>query len=100
MLAIRSFKRAARCFSSAAEEKMAVALRQELSATHVKVDDISGGCGSMYKIEVASPTFEGKNVVAQHRLVNQVLKEEIAGMHGLTLKTYTPAQYDRLSKIV
>ncbi|KDO20676.1 hypothetical protein SPRG_13428 [Saprolegnia parasitica CBS 223.65] len=88
----------ARGLSTTAEEKMATSLRQALSATHVKVDDISGGCGSMYKIEVASPTFEGKNRVAQHRLVNEVLKEEIGGMHGLTLKTYTPAQFEQLPK--
>lgn len=72
----------------------------------------------MYNMEVESPLFRGKTLVAQHRMVNevrlrfftpnpqgstqsvlidrsshpsfslrQVLAEEIAEMHGLSLKT-------------
>jgi stress-induced morphogen len=42
-----------------------------------------GGCGSMYAIDIASASFEGKSIVKQHRLINDLLKEEIKGMHGL-----------------
>ncbi|OQS05078.1 hypothetical protein THRCLA_20722 [Thraustotheca clavata] len=89
---------AVRRLSTSAEAKMTAALKEALNATHVKVDDISGGCGSMYKIEVASLSFEGKNRVMQHRMVNEILKEDIVGMHGLTLKTFTPAQFEQISK--
>lgn len=41
----------------------------------------------MYKIEVESPLFRGKSLVAQHRMVKDALKKEIADMHGLTLQT-------------
>lgn len=51
------------------------------------MQDISGGCGSMYAIDVVSATFEGMSVVKQHRLVNRVLEEEIKGWHGVQLKT-------------
>jgi len=61
-----------RAFATTAEDTMKNTLISALKATHVKVDDISGGCGSMYQIEVVSPEFEGKNRVAQHRLVNAV----------------------------
>ncbi|KAF7721054.1 hypothetical protein EC973_005519 [Apophysomyces ossiformis] len=47
----------------------------------------AGGCGSMYAIDIASKAFEGTSIVKQHRMVNEVLKEEIKGMHGLQLKT-------------
>ncbi|CAK4617037.1 hypothetical protein LEN26_014697 [Aphanomyces euteiches] len=82
-----------RAFATTAEESMRASLLKALDATHVEVNDISGGCGSMYKIEVVSAAFEGKTRVAQHRMVNEVIKEEIGGMHGLTLKTLTPAQF-------
>lgn len=45
----------------------------------------------MYRIHVESPDFANKNLVAQQRMVNSVLKEEIANMHGLTLSTKVPA---------
>ena len=41
----------------------------------------------MFKIHVESPQFDGKGLVAQQRMVNTVLKAEIANMHGLTLST-------------
>ena len=46
-----------RAFSSSAVEDMAAKLEQELAATDVLVEDISGGCGSMYKLEVTSAMF-------------------------------------------
>jgi stress-induced morphogen len=52
-----------------------------------QVQDISGGCGSMYAIAIESAKFKGLSVIKQHKLVNQVLKEEIAGWHGVQLRT-------------
>lgn len=37
----------------------------------------------MYAIDIASASFEGKSIVKQHRLINDLLKEEIKEMHGL-----------------
>jgi stress-induced morphogen len=52
-----------------------------------QVQDISGGCGSMYALDIESPKFKGLTVIKQHKLVNQVLKEEIAQWHGVQLRT-------------
>jgi stress-induced morphogen len=52
-----------------------------------QVHDVSGGCGSMYAIEIASQRFKGLNMMKQHRMVNEVLAEEIRGWHGVQLKT-------------
>jgi len=41
----------------------------------------------MYAIEIESGKFAGLTVIKQHKLVNQVLKEEIAGWHGVQLRT-------------
>lgn len=57
----------------------------------VTVVDASGGCGSFYNITVASPVFAGKSLIQQHRIVNEVLKEEIKEIHGFTLSTATEA---------
>jgi stress-induced morphogen len=43
--------------------------------------------GSFFQIEVTSSRFKGLSTVQQHRLVNEILKEEIAKVHGVTLKT-------------
>jgi stress-induced morphogen len=41
----------------------------------------------MYAIEIASRSFKGLPVVKQHRLVQEVLSEEIKGWHGVQLRT-------------
>jgi stress-induced morphogen len=65
-------------------------LMKELQCTSLEVQDISGGCGSMYGIDVVSERFRGLNMLKQQRLVNQVLGEEIKGWHGVQLKTRAP----------
>ncbi|KAI7861453.1 bola protein [Spinellus fusiger] len=62
-------------------------LMASLSPHKLRVSDVSGGCGSMYAIDIASKAFEGVSMVKQHRMVNKVLAEDIKGMHGLQLKT-------------
>ena len=37
----------------------------------------------MYAIDISSKSFEGTSIVKQHRMVNQILKDEIKEMHGL-----------------
>ena len=75
------------------ETQIETKLRDIVAATHVEVEDISGGCGSMYKIFVVSPEFEGLALVKQHRLVQKAIAGEIADMHGLTLKTQTAKKF-------
>eukprot|EP00796_Vickermania_ingenoplastis_P003861 gene3862-2739_t len=58
-----------------------------LQPTAVSVLDTSAGCGSFFKIRVVSPVFSGKPLIQQHRLVNEVLKDEIRIIHGFTLET-------------
>ncbi|KAH8704567.1 bola protein [Phaeosphaeriaceae sp. PMI808] len=62
-------------------------IKATLEPVKLEVRDVSGGCGSMYAIEVESPKFRGLTVVKQHKLVNQVLKEEISQWHGVQLRT-------------
>jgi stress-induced morphogen len=52
-----------------------------------------GGCGTFYAITIASAAFKGIPVVKQHRLVNEVLKKEIEGIHGLQVRIASPAYF-------
>jgi stress-induced morphogen len=61
-----------------------------LQPAELVVRDVSGGCGSMYAIEVASERFRGLGVLAQQRMVNKVLEGEIGGWHGVQVKTRVP----------
>jgi stress-induced morphogen len=44
----------------------------------------------MYAIDIVAKKFEGISMVKQHRMVNDILKEEIKGMHGLQVKQKRP----------
>lgn len=47
----------------------------------------SGGCGSFYAISVEHESFKGLTMIKQHRLVNDLLKDDIKDMHGLQVST-------------
>ena len=47
-----------------------------------------------FKVVVVSDAFEGKPLLARHRLVNETLARELAaGVHALSIAAYTPAQW-------
>ncbi|PBP18858.1 BolA-like protein [Diplocarpon rosae] len=75
---------------NAKERQIWEMLMRELQCTSLEVQDISGGCGSMYGIDVVSERFRGLGMLKQQRLVNEVLAEEIKGWHGVQLKTRAP----------
>ncbi|KAF2751454.1 bola-like protein [Sporormia fimetaria CBS 119925] len=62
-------------------------IRAELDPVKLEVQDISGGCGSMYALEIVSPKFKGLTIVKQHKLVNSILADEIKSWHGVQLRT-------------
>ncbi|KAG1753681.1 bola-like protein [Suillus paluster] len=61
-------------------------LTDKFSPTELAVQDISGGCGDFYAIQIASEAFKGLSTLNQHRLVTRVLKQEIEGIHGLQVR--------------
>jgi stress-induced morphogen len=76
--------------SPATEEQLEYKLKQGLQANHVRVVDTSGGCGTMYQIEVVAEAFRGKSKVQQQQLVTKLLKEDIKTWHGFVMDTRTP----------
>lgn len=60
------------------------------------VEDTAGDSRHFSALVIA-PQFEGKPMVAQHRMVMSLLQEVMAGdaapLHALQLKTYTPESW-------
>lgn len=65
-------------------------LASSLSPSSLEVADISGGCGASYSIQIASAQFRGKTPLAQQRLVNKEIKEELQRIHAVQIKCTTP----------
>ncbi|KIO28577.1 hypothetical protein M407DRAFT_71616 [Tulasnella calospora MUT 4182] len=65
------------------EELIREKLQNRFSPSKLDVQDVSGGCGTFYAISIASSAFKGLTMVKQHQLVQQELKKEIEGIHGL-----------------
>lgn len=64
--------------------------KSELHAGHRN----SPGTGeSHFRILVVSDAFSGKSRIERHRLVNELLKDELAGgVHALALSTAAPGE--------
>jgi stress-induced morphogen len=78
-------------------EEIRATLEKALPGAAIEMQDLTGG-GDHWQVFIVSPAFEGKGLVEQHRMVNEALKEEMADqrIHALALKTYTPAQWEKL----
>ncbi|KIM37930.1 hypothetical protein M413DRAFT_448191 [Hebeloma cylindrosporum] len=72
------------------------AIKRAIPVTHLEIEDQSSGCGENYAIVLVSEAFQGKTTLARHRMVNDLLKDQIAQMHAFSQKTYTPTQYEEL----
>lgn len=73
-----------------AESSIAAILASKLNPTALLVQDISGGCGSMYAIDITSSAFKGLNMLKQQRLVNGALGDLVKEWHGVQIRTRVP----------
>ncbi len=57
--------------------------------------NVPPGSQSHFKVTVVAEQFEGKMLVARHRIVNETLAKELAGpVHALSIHTLTPAEWN------
>jgi stress-induced morphogen len=65
--------------------------------TEANVMDLTG-TQDHYQAVVISPAFEGKMMMEQHRMIFRLLQQEMDSgeVHALSLKTFTPEQYNAL----
>lgn len=58
--------------------------------------NVPAGSESHFKVTIVCSEFEGKRLVARHRLINATLREELDGLiHALALHTLTPTEYEQ-----
>lgn len=85
------------------ENKLQQALTPEVLdvVNESHMHNVPPGSESHFKVTVVSEQFADKRLVARHRLVNQILAEELDGkIHALALHTLTPSEYfERAGKV-
>ncbi|OBW92823.1 BolA [Gallibacterium genomosp. 3] len=81
-------------------------LQQELSPLYLEIINESHmhssgkGSESHFKIILASERFSGMRAVARHRLIYQLLADQLAaGIHALALHLYTPEEWQNLPAV-
>ena len=86
--------------STVNEARIERKLREALPVVgHIEVQgDGADGCGAKFTVLVVSTAFEGKPLLARHRMVNEALKVEMELIHALSMKTLTPAQWESQQK--
>jgi len=81
-------------------------LKKELEPVELEVEDVSyqhaGHAGvrgsdgeTHFNVKVVSREFEGKSLVKRHRLIYNLLQEELdTGLHALSIEAKTPAEVE------
>lgn len=74
-------------------------LEQLAPNTHAEVVDLTG-TADHYQAVIVSPAFAGKTMIEQHRMIFGLVQAEVDSgeVHALTLKTYTPEQYNKINR--
>jgi BolA protein len=82
------------------EERIQTKLTAALNPEHLEVENesrmhnVPPGSETHFKVLVVSAAFEGLGLVDRHRRVNEILAAELKrGLHALTMRTLTPAQW-------
>ena len=77
-------------------EELKMLIEAAFADSHVEVT----GDGRHFSAVVVSEVFAGKNMIAQHRLVYAALGDrfDTEAVHALSLKTYTPQQWQALQQ--
>jgi len=79
-------------------------LREQLDPTHLEILDDSAkhaghlgatSSGGHYRLVIVSGEFDGKSLIARHRLVNEAVRDLFGDkIHALSMRTLTPDQWN------
>lgn len=71
-------------------------IEKAIPEAHVSINDLVGD-GDHLQVIVVSQKFEGKSLLEQHQMILTPLRESLkTDLHALTLKTYTPQQWEKM----
>ena len=70
-------------------------IKKSLDVKHIEVVDLRGGDHIL--AIVVSPQFENKGLMEQHKMIYDILADEIASneIHALTLKTFSITRWEK-----
>ena len=87
------------------QQTIEIRIRERLAPIHLEVIDDgaqhaghagAASGGGHFSVFVVSASFEGKNRVARHRLVYDLLQDMMQGaIHALALRTVAPSEWSR-----
>jgi BolA family transcriptional regulator, general stress-responsive regulator len=73
-------------------DALAPAALEVIDESHMHA--VPKGAESHFKIVVVSDRFEGVPLIKRHRVVHEILRDELAGkIHALSVHAYTPVQW-------
>ena len=82
------------------EDDIIEKLQSALTPAHLEVineshmHNVPPGSESHFKVVAVTDAFNGKMLVARHRIINKALAEELEGpIHALALHTMTPDEW-------
>ncbi len=81
------------------EDTITEKLQTGLNPQHLEVENeshmhnVPPGSESHFKIVAVSEAFNGKMLIARHRLINKLLEDELQVIHALALHTMTPEEW-------
>ena len=88
------------------QNKITQKIEQSIQTDYLEVlnesdsHNVPAGSESHFKITLVSPDFEGKNLIARHRQVNAILKDELANdIHALALHTYDSSEWQQRNAV-
>ena len=71
-------------------------IKEKIKTIHLEVIDLRGG--DHIQIIIVSPEFENKSLLERHKIIYDILANEMKSneIHALTLKTYSPTQWQEV----
>ena len=75
-------------------------LSDEFEAAFLQVENeshrhnVAPGSESHFKVTIVSDRFSDQMLIKRHRMVNQVLADELQQIHALALHTLTPDEWE------
>lgn len=77
-------------------EKLTTALSPDelLVINESGMHSVPPGSETHFKVGIVSPRWEGQGLLARHRVVHELLRDELAaGLHALSIEAWTPEQW-------
>ncbi|VEN39223.1 unnamed protein product [Callosobruchus maculatus] len=93
--------------SNPVEQSIRKKLTEHLGVSHLEVinesymHNVPKGSETHFKVVVVSDKFDNTPLLKRHRMVNEILKEELqSGVHALSIEAKTTSQWKESDKII